>query len=98
MSRRPPRSTLFPYTTLFRSHLSARLMEADERTAKAAIYGLNRAGGRTRELVEAWIIQALVYRFSKNYPYYEAASEVASSSSNAFQRWTTGISLISAIP
>jgi ParB-like nuclease domain len=41
-------------------HLSARLMEADERTAKAAIYGLNRAGGRTRELEEAWIIQALL--------------------------------------
>jgi ParB-like chromosome segregation protein Spo0J len=41
-------------------HLSARLMEADERTVKAAIYGLNRAGGRTRELEEAWIIQALV--------------------------------------
>jgi hypothetical protein len=40
--------------------LSARLMEADERTAKAAIYGLNRAGGRTRELEEAWIIQARV--------------------------------------
>ena len=38
--------------------LSARLMEADERSAKAAIYGLNRAGGRTRELEEAWIIQA----------------------------------------
>ena len=29
--------------------LSARLMEADERQAKAAIYGLNRAGGRTRD-------------------------------------------------
>ena len=42
------------------SYLSARLLEADERTAKAAIYGLNRAGGRTRELEEAWIIQALV--------------------------------------
>ena len=41
-------------------HLTARLLEADERTAKAAIYGLNRAGGRTRELEEAWIIQALV--------------------------------------
>ena len=40
--------------------LSARLLEADERQAKAAIYGLNRAGGRTRELEEAWIIQALV--------------------------------------
>lgn len=42
------------------SHLWARLMQADERTAKAAIYGLNRAGGRTPELEEAWIIQALV--------------------------------------
>src|SRR5689334_10970113 len=42
------------------AHLSARLLEADERTTKAAIYGLNRAGGRTRELEEAWIIQALV--------------------------------------
>src|SRR5579864_1022593 len=41
-------------------HLSARLMEADERTLNAAIYGLNRAGGRTRELEEAWIIHALV--------------------------------------
>ena len=41
-------------------HLTARLLEADERTAKAAIYGLNHAGGRTRELEEAWIIQALV--------------------------------------
>src|ERR1051326_5225763 len=41
-------------------HLSARLMEADERTVKAAIYGLNRAGGRTRELEEAGIIPALV--------------------------------------
>jgi ParB-like chromosome segregation protein Spo0J len=41
-------------------HLSAWLMEADERTVKAAIYGLNRAGGRTRELEEAWIIHALV--------------------------------------
>jgi ParB-like chromosome segregation protein Spo0J len=40
--------------------LSARLMEADERMVKAAIYGLNRAGGRTRELEEAWIIHALV--------------------------------------
>jgi ParB/RepB/Spo0J family partition protein len=41
-------------------HLTARLLEADERSAKAAIYGLNRAGGRTRELEEAWIIHALV--------------------------------------
>jgi ParB-like chromosome segregation protein Spo0J len=40
--------------------LSARLFTADERTAKAAIYGLNRAGRHTRELEEAWIVWALV--------------------------------------
>lgn len=42
------------------NRLSARLIEADDRAAKAAIYGLNRAGGRTRELEEAWIVHALV--------------------------------------
>jgi ParB-like chromosome segregation protein Spo0J len=40
--------------------LLARQMEADEHSAKAAIYGLNRAGGRTREMEEAWIVHALV--------------------------------------
>jgi ParB-like chromosome segregation protein Spo0J len=40
--------------------LHARLLAADERTAKAAIYGLNAAGRQTRELEEAWIVSALV--------------------------------------
>jgi ParB-like chromosome segregation protein Spo0J len=40
--------------------LAARLLIADERTAKAAIYGLNRAGRHTQELEEAWIVFALV--------------------------------------
>ena len=40
--------------------LSARLLAADERTAKAAIYGLNRTGRHIQELEEAWIVQALV--------------------------------------
>jgi len=40
--------------------LTVRLIEVDERGAKAAIYGLNHAGGRTRELEEAWIVHALV--------------------------------------
>lgn len=40
--------------------LSARLLAADERTAKAAIYGLNRTGQQTQELEEAWIVCALV--------------------------------------
>src|SRR5205807_5531917 len=40
--------------------LLARLLAADERAAKAAIYGLNAAGRHTRELEEAWIVSALV--------------------------------------
>jgi ParB-like chromosome segregation protein Spo0J len=40
--------------------LCARVIDADERTAKAAIYGLNRASGKTSELEEAWIVHALV--------------------------------------
>ena len=40
--------------------LSVRLIEVDERTAKAAILGLNRGQRATRELEEAWIVQALV--------------------------------------
>lgn len=43
-----------------RVSLCARVIEADERTAKAAIYGLNRASGKTSELEEAWIVHALV--------------------------------------
>src|SRR2546426_7759111 len=31
MIRRPPRSTLFPYTTLFRSHLRRRLIDVRRR-------------------------------------------------------------------
>jgi hypothetical protein len=40
--------------------LSVRVLEVDERTAKAAILGLNRGQRATRELEEAWIVQALV--------------------------------------
>jgi ParB-like chromosome segregation protein Spo0J len=40
--------------------LSVRLLAADDRTAKAAIYGLNQSGRSLRELEEAWIVHALV--------------------------------------
>lgn len=43
-----------------RKGLVARLVEADDRAAKVAIYALNRGGGCTCELEEAWIIHALV--------------------------------------
>jgi len=40
--------------------LSVRVRDVDERTAKAAILGLNRGQRGARELEEAWIVQALV--------------------------------------
>lgn len=40
--------------------LSVRELALDERTAKAAILGLNRGQHGVRELEEAWIVQALV--------------------------------------
>jgi ParB-like chromosome segregation protein Spo0J len=42
------------------STVSTRLLEADERAAKAAIHGLNQTGRRTQEWEEAWIVHALV--------------------------------------
>src|SRR5947209_13091052 len=42
------------------STLLVRLIEVDDRRAKAAIYGLNQSGRRPHELEEAWIVQALV--------------------------------------
>src|SRR3712207_9127393 len=36
MIRRPPRSTLFPYTTLFRSHVRAELGEGEDVRARDA--------------------------------------------------------------
>jgi hypothetical protein len=40
--------------------LNVHVLEVDERTAKAAILGLNRGQRPVRELEEAWIVQALV--------------------------------------
>lgn len=41
--------------------LLVRCLEADdERTVKAAVYGLNRVGQHLQELEEAWLVQALV--------------------------------------
>jgi ParB-like chromosome segregation protein Spo0J len=40
--------------------LSARVLELDERTAKAAIFGLNSIGQQPGELEEAWLVWTLV--------------------------------------
>src|SRR2546429_4535719 len=54
MIRRPPRSTLFPYTTLFRSKLEAELAELPEEEAAAFREGAAGAVGEiARRLFEA---------------------------------------------
>src|SRR3712207_6890520 len=45
MIRRPPRSTLFPYTTLFRSQVAKQLSLAHELVPDAARIGLLTASG-----------------------------------------------------
>src|SRR5260370_575833 len=49
MIRRPPRSTLFPYTTLFRS---AGQLRRGQRPAAAAVVGAGRQGGVARHAAE----------------------------------------------
>src|SRR3989449_9068905 len=49
MIRRPPRSTLFPYTTLFRSRLNERLAQV-ERQAEAEQH----QGDADRDIVHPW--------------------------------------------
>src|SRR5256885_8446370 len=51
MIRRPPRSTLFPYTTLFRSCLECRLVIKAQRVERKGISG--RGKGREKEEGEA---------------------------------------------
>src|SRR3712207_9437755 len=46
MIRRPPRSTLFPYTTLFRSRYPSRLQMIDYLEAYAAHFGIQPHFGR----------------------------------------------------
>src|SRR3712207_7486643 len=50
MIRRPPRSTLFPYTTLFRSQVHEREVGAAGRSARAFERGRDaRAGGKPHQ-------------------------------------------------
>src|SRR2546427_9851683 len=52
MIRRPPRSTLFPYTTLFRSHLAAEAAAAGAEVLVAA-----EATGMSRNGDERWHVR-----------------------------------------
>src|SRR3712207_7010532 len=63
MIRRPPRSTLFPYTTLFRSDLrrAARQVEPPRLGDAHAVLGADRAAARGGEL-EHSLVDRLVAR------------------------------------
>src|SRR2546425_5907884 len=60
MIRRPPRSTLFPYTTLFRSYLEE---IARRRSPQCAVRGKRRTSGVRRERSEEHTseLQSLAY-------------------------------------
>src|ERR1043165_9274785 len=62
MIRRPPRSTLFPYTTLFRSHRAAQQVGAAERIAAQDLGDLHdllliddHAVGVAQHRLEPWV-------------------------------------------
>src|SRR3712207_8223755 len=57
MIRRPPRSTLFPYTTLFRSGLPVHLLPLLRRAGAAAVSQSTRR--RSRDSVERAIFRVL---------------------------------------
>src|SRR3989454_4203515 len=56
MIRRPPRSTLFPYTTLFRSELASATFhnDASYEVRAAALTALVRADSTARDSAIAW--------------------------------------------
>src|SRR3712207_8062253 len=57
MIRRPPRSTLFPYTTLFRSHADERDQDQDDDAQKRWVAVLDAAHKALQAAVEAGEVQ-----------------------------------------
>src|ERR1044071_7018054 len=65
MIRRPPRSTLFPYTTLFRSLLSkATVMSFPAALLVLNVYPLRRLGGR-----EGWLTGSAIRVYLELIPF-----------------------------
>src|SRR5690242_11530233 len=78
MIRRPPRSTLFPYTTLFRSYASA-YDDASETAEKAleAFEAIDHVDGEVRALCLLVQISAHRGSFAKVRDYYARAAAAA---------------------
>src|SRR2546422_6233881 len=54
MIRRPPRSTLFPYTTLFRSNLAVVCLDCHSRVTGARGLGQSYRPGEVRKYKRTW--------------------------------------------
>ena len=85
MSRRPPRSTLFPYTTLFRSELNVDLLHEDKESITIALSHYFKQNGdmipdpdmEVRIYPEMKMAEALTYQDSFGYrEVYPAPSQV----------------------
>src|SRR2546425_7054644 len=62
MIRRPPRSTLFPYTTLFRSQQQRPPLVHEQLVHRAGLLGLALACGLDRRLRQRFVHAAVVVR------------------------------------
>src|SRR3712207_7177262 len=62
MIRRPPRSTLFPYTTLFRSAQDALIMNTDDLLCVGAVDNIlvSSTIGRNKMLIPGEVISAII--------------------------------------
>src|SRR3712207_8986121 len=63
MIRRPPRSTLFPYTTLFRSEAVVKLLAGEEETLEP--YGTRVTRHLAPLLWASWSLKAALDRFPR---------------------------------
>src|SRR3712207_6915149 len=72
MIRRPPRSTLFPYTTLFRSGIEAARDEGARYGDCAVLY---RTNAQSRVLEEVFVRRRIPHRIVGSVRFYERRSE-----------------------
>src|SRR3712207_7572732 len=69
MKRRPPRSTLFPYTTLFRSRASRDRVNGSNRTATTSSAT---PSPRSHTRIATWLPAAVAATLIGGLPYFEA--------------------------
>src|ERR1041385_9346371 len=84
MIRRPPRSTLFPYTTLFRSPMTGLIDRAAANDRAAIGYGSRRSEEHTAELQSRLhLVCRLLLEKTKNIPSWADSSQTVSVSPHA---------------